>query len=92
MPLHVQKLQNALCLDRFIDQVEQAFNISLQKYGVTVACNIMPLVSLASALLIRNQQLENLKGASAKGPRVYNFTHVTEERQWVKVGSEYSDP
>lgn len=29
MPLHVQKLQGALCLDKLIDQVEQAFNDSL---------------------------------------------------------------
>lgn len=29
LPLHVQKLQGALSLDRFIDQVERAFNESL---------------------------------------------------------------
>lgn len=29
LPLHVQKLQGALCLDRLIDQVERVFNDSL---------------------------------------------------------------
>ena len=29
LPLHVQKLQSALNLDRFIDQVEQVYNESL---------------------------------------------------------------
>lgn len=40
------------------------------------------------------KQLEGLKEISClpgtlEKPRVYNFTHVTEERQWVKVSFEY---
>ena len=41
-------------------------------------------------MLLSRIQLDVLKKGvpqvkKLKGPRVYNFTHVTEERQWVKV-------
>lgn len=70
LPLHVQKLQGALNLDALINQVERAFNESLTVEKV-----------------VRHGCVSHTSDAPTEGvgPRVYNFTHVTEERQWVKV-------
>lgn len=41
--------------------------------------------------MVIRKHSDSLKGIphldQLKGPRVYNFTHVTEERQWVKVSN-----
>ena len=93
MPLHVQKLQGALCLDKLIDQVEQAFNdsLSLRKDSIGYSAHYIEIHTVLlylSPMGIRKHS-DGFKGIphldQLKGPRVYNFTHVTEERQWVKV-------
>lgn len=37
LPLHVQKLQGALSLDRFIDQVERVFNEAVRESKLRLA-------------------------------------------------------
>ena len=44
------------------------------------------LTRIFISLLFARERLEQLKSVSMlDSPRVYNFKHVTEERQWVKV-------
>lgn len=92
LPLHVQKLQRALDLDKFIDQVELVFNnsLSLDK-SVRYAMRMWMCVFIVSwGHHLHRDQLDVLKdvpvASKSNSLKVYNFSNVTEERQWIKVG------
>lgn len=88
LPLHVQKLQRALNLDNFIDQVERAYNESLaMRMSAGYDCFCFKYLGLIFVRCHRSKS-DSLKQVKKPAPRVYNFMHVTEERQWVKASEE----
>lgn len=79
LPLHVQTLQRALNIDRLLDQVEKVLGESLEdsKDGYDILESTKTILSQTS--------VENRK---RRKTRQYNFSHVTEERKWVKVSQQ----
>lgn len=95
LPLHVQKLQRALDLDKFIDQVELVFNNSLSldksvRYAMWIWTCVFMCVFVSWGHHLHRDQLDVLKdvpvASKSNSLKVYNFSNVTEERQWIKVG------